>query len=61
MDYAIQHQTYQFHANLIHQPPKPLHLTISSWPFDASRLDIVGSFPKSSKRNLYILVVIDYF
>ena len=25
----------QYHANLIHQPPKPLHPTIASWPFDA--------------------------
>ena len=35
MDYAKRCQTCQFHANYIHQPPKPLHSTIMSWPFDA--------------------------
>ncbi|XP_057811931.1 uncharacterized protein LOC131026177 [Salvia miltiorrhiza] len=34
-DYAQRCQACQFHANLIHQPPEPLHLTVASWPFDA--------------------------
>ncbi|KAL0331646.1 UNVERIFIED_CONTAM: hypothetical protein Sangu_1710100 [Sesamum angustifolium] len=34
IDYARRCQACQFHANLIHQPPKPLHPTIASWPFD---------------------------
>ena len=25
----------QLHANVIHQPLEPLHLTIASWPFEA--------------------------
>ncbi|KAL0419154.1 UNVERIFIED_CONTAM: hypothetical protein Sradi_1328900 [Sesamum radiatum] len=35
MDYARRCQACQFHANLIHQPPEPLHHTVASWPFDA--------------------------
>ncbi|KAL0318135.1 UNVERIFIED_CONTAM: hypothetical protein Scaly_2862800 [Sesamum calycinum] len=42
IDYATRCQTCQFHANLIHQPPEPLHPTVDSWPFDAWGLDVVG-------------------
>ncbi|KAL0405180.1 UNVERIFIED_CONTAM: hypothetical protein Slati_3831900 [Sesamum latifolium] len=35
IDYAKRRQACQFHANLIHQPPEPLHPTVASWPFDA--------------------------
>ncbi|KAL0352208.1 UNVERIFIED_CONTAM: Transposon Ty3-G Gag-Pol polyprotein [Sesamum calycinum] len=61
IDYARRCQACQFHANLIHQPPEPLHPTVASWPFDAWGLDIVGSLTKSSGGHLYILVAIDYF
>ncbi|KAK4397784.1 hypothetical protein Sango_1253900 [Sesamum angolense] len=54
-------QACQFHANLIHQPPEPLHPTVASWPFDAWGLDVVGPFTKSSRGHLYILAAIDYF
>ncbi|KAL0430745.1 UNVERIFIED_CONTAM: hypothetical protein Sradi_0700500 [Sesamum radiatum] len=61
MDYAVRCQACQFHANLIYQPPEPLHLTISSWPFDACDLDVVGPMIKSSGGHLYILAATDYF
>ncbi|KAL0325007.1 UNVERIFIED_CONTAM: hypothetical protein Sradi_5070000 [Sesamum radiatum] len=61
IDYARRCQACQFHANLIHQPPEPLHPTVASWPFDAWGLDIVGLLTKSSSGHLYILAAIDYF
>ncbi|KAI3456919.1 hypothetical protein Pfo_013582 [Paulownia fortunei] len=61
MDYAQRCQACQFHTNLIHQPPEPLHPTVASWPFDAWGLDVVGPMTKSSSRHLYILAATDYF
>lgn len=61
MDYAQICQACQLHANLIHQPPEPLHPTVASWPFDASGLDVVGPMMKSSAGHLYILAATDYF
>ena len=59
--YARKCDACQFHANFIHQPPKVLHPTISSWPFDAWGLDMVGTLLKSYGRYLYILAATDYF
>ncbi|KAL0289163.1 UNVERIFIED_CONTAM: hypothetical protein Sangu_2626000 [Sesamum angustifolium] len=61
INYARRCQACQFYANLIHQPPEPLHPTVASWSFDAWGLDIVGPLTKSSKSHLYILAAIDYF
>ncbi|KAL0462270.1 UNVERIFIED_CONTAM: hypothetical protein Slati_0114600 [Sesamum latifolium] len=61
IDYAKRCQACQFHANLIHQPPEPLHPTVASWPFDAWSLDVVGPMTKSSGGHLYILAATDYF
>ncbi|KAL0328114.1 UNVERIFIED_CONTAM: hypothetical protein Scaly_2244000 [Sesamum calycinum] len=60
-DYARRCQACQFHANLIHQPPEPLHPTVASWPLDAWGLDVVGPLTKSSGGHLYILAATDYF
>ena len=35
IDYAKRCDACQFHANFIHQPPEPLHLTMASWSFEA--------------------------
>ncbi|KAI3472363.1 hypothetical protein Pfo_031104 [Paulownia fortunei] len=59
--YAQRCQACQFHANLIHQPPEPLHPTVASWPFDAWGLDVVGPMTKSSGEHLYIFAATDYF
>ena len=60
--YARWCSACQFHANFIHQPPKPLHPTVASWPFEARGLDVVGPLtPKFSDEHSYILAVIDYF
>ena len=61
MDYAKKCQACQFHANLIHQPPEPLHPTSTYWPFDGWGLDLVGPLPKSAQGHLYILAATDYF
>ncbi|KAL0368108.1 UNVERIFIED_CONTAM: hypothetical protein Scaly_1029700 [Sesamum calycinum] len=61
IDYARRCQACQFHANLIHQPPKLLHPTVASWSFDAWGLDVVGLLTKSSGGHLYILATTDYF
>ncbi|KAL0437811.1 UNVERIFIED_CONTAM: hypothetical protein Sradi_0489000 [Sesamum radiatum] len=61
IDYAKRCQACQFHANLIHQPPEPLHPTVASWPFDDWSLDVVGPMTKSSGGHLYILAATDYF
>ncbi|XP_015077301.1 uncharacterized protein LOC107021202 [Solanum pennellii] len=59
--YARKCNACQYHANFIYQPPKVLHPTIASWPFDAWGLDIVGPLPKSSGGHLSILAATDYF
>ena len=62
MDYAKRCDACQFHANFIPQPPKPLHPTVASWPFEAWGLDvIVPIMPKSSASHSYTLAAIDYF
>ncbi|KAL0462338.1 UNVERIFIED_CONTAM: hypothetical protein Slati_0121400 [Sesamum latifolium] len=61
IDYAKRCQACQFYANLIHQPPEPLHPTVTSWSFDAWGLDVVGPMTKSSGGHLYILAATDYF
>lgn len=61
LDYAWRYQACLFHANFIHQPPKVLHPTITSWTFEACGLDIVGPLPKYSGGHLYILAAADYF
>ncbi|XP_008229457.1 PREDICTED: uncharacterized protein LOC103328826 [Prunus mume] len=62
MDYVKKYQACQFHANFIHQPPEPLHPTITSWPFDAWGLDVMGPIaPKSSDGHSYIIAATNYF
>ena len=61
MEYAKRCQACEFLTNYIHQPPEPLHPTITSWPFGAWGLDLVGPSPKSSIGYRYILTGTDYF
>jgi len=62
INYAKRCDACQFHANFIHQPLKPLHPTVASWPFKAWGLDVVGLIlPKSSACHSYILYATDYF
>ncbi|XP_074300592.1 uncharacterized protein LOC141631874 [Silene latifolia] len=54
MDFAKKCEPCQFYANFIHQPPEPLHPTVSSWPFEAWGLDVVGHLtPKASNGHEY--------
>ena len=62
IDFAKRCDACQLHANFIHQPPEPLHLTVASYPFEAWGLDVARPFtPKPSDGHMYILVAIDYF
>ncbi|KAL0458779.1 UNVERIFIED_CONTAM: hypothetical protein Slati_0505100 [Sesamum latifolium] len=51
IDYAKRCQACQFHANLIHQPPEPLHPTVASWPFDAW-VWMLWAYDKVLRRSL---------
>ncbi|XP_074299671.1 uncharacterized protein LOC141630820 [Silene latifolia] len=54
IDFAKKCEPCQFYANFIHQPPEPLHPTVSSWPFEAWGLDVVGPLtPKASNGHEY--------
>ncbi|KAA0059892.1 uncharacterized protein E5676_scaffold184G001030 [Cucumis melo var. makuwa] len=62
MDYAKKCEACQYHANFIHQPLEPLQQTVTSWSFEAWRLDLVGPITlKSSALHSYILAATDYF
>ncbi|KAL0340116.1 UNVERIFIED_CONTAM: hypothetical protein Sradi_4528400 [Sesamum radiatum] len=53
LEYVKKCKSCQLHANFIHQPSKPLHPTVASWPFDALGLDVVGPItPKSSAGQI---------
>jgi len=62
IDFAKRCDACQFHANFIHQPLEPLHLTIASWPFETWGLDVVGTLTSnSSVGHLYIRAATDFF
>ncbi|KAG9445059.1 hypothetical protein H6P81_016399 [Aristolochia fimbriata] len=52
----------QLQADYIHQASEPLHPTVTSWPFEAWGMDIIGPIsPKSDSDRQYILAATDYF
>lgn len=62
IEYAKSCKVCQYHADLIHQPPEPLHVTTCSWPFATWGMDIIGAFtPPSSAGHQYLLAATDYF
>ncbi|XP_074290221.1 uncharacterized protein LOC141616951 [Silene latifolia] len=62
MDFAKKCEPCKFYPNFIQQPPEPLHPIVSSWPFEAWGLDVVGPLtPKASNGHEYILDATDYF
>jgi len=62
IDYAKRCDACQYHANFIHRPPKSLHPTVTSWPFEAWGLDVIRPItPKSYAGHSYILATTDYF
>jgi len=40
--YAKRCKACQVHADFIHQPPELLHTTVTSWPFEAWGIDVIG-------------------
>ena len=62
INFARRCDACQLHANFIHQPLEPLYPIVTSWPFKAWGLDVVGPFtPKSYAGHMYILVATNYF
>ncbi|KAI0494874.1 hypothetical protein KFK09_025020 [Dendrobium nobile] len=62
MEHARKCHQCQIHNTVIHQPPNPLHPTVSSWPFESWGTDVVGPIdPPSSKGHRFILAATDYF
>jgi len=60
--YAQKCKACQIHADFIHQSLELLHPTVTSWPFEAWGIDIVGPIsPSSTKGHQFILVITDYF
>jgi len=62
IQYARRCKSCQIHADFIHQPPELLHPTVTSWPFEAWGIDVVGPISPSSTRGYrFILAITDYF
>jgi len=52
----------QIHAHFIYQPLELLHPTITSWPFEAWGIDVIGPISSLSARgHRFILAIADYF
>jgi len=60
--YVQRYKACQIHADFIHQPSDLLHLTVTSWPFEVWRIDVIGPISSSStKGHWLILAITDYF
>ena len=50
------------HGDFIHQTPRHLCSTTSTWPFEMWGMDMVGPIsPPSTKAHRFILAITDYF
>ena len=59
VQYAKWCKTCQIHADFIHQQLKMLHTTMTSWPFEAWRIDVIGYIsPPSARGHRYIPAII---
>ncbi|KAD3067148.1 hypothetical protein E3N88_35028 [Mikania micrantha] len=61
MSYSQKCDACQRHSNILHQPAKPLHPIVSSWPFMKWGMDIVRKLPKAPGGKVFILAMTDYF
>jgi len=62
VEYAKRCKACQIHADFIYQPLELLHPTVTSWPFKAWGIDILGPIsPPSAKYHRFILTITDYF
>lgn len=62
IEFAKGYQECQIHAGIQHVPASELHAIVNPWPFRGWALDFVGEIQTaSSKSQMYILVVINYF
>lgn len=62
IEYGKSSEVCEYHADYIHQPPEPLHVTTCSWPFATWGMYIIGAFtPPSSAGHQYLLAATNYF
>ncbi|KAA3464082.1 reverse transcriptase [Gossypium australe] len=62
ISYAKRCHKCQIHGDKIKEPPSPLHVMTSPWPFSMWGMDVIGPIsPKASNGHRLIFVVIDYF
>jgi len=60
--YAKRCHACQIHGDFIHQAPRHLRPTTSSWSFEMWGMDVVGPIsPSSSKGYRFILTITNYF
>jgi len=60
--YAKRCKAYQIHADFIQQPSELLHSTVIVCPFEAWKIDVIGSIsPPSAGGHRFILAITDYF
>ena len=60
--YAKRCHACQIHGDFVHQAPRRLHPTSSSWPFETWGIDVIGPIsPPTSKGHRFILAIMDYF
>jgi len=60
--YAKRYHACQVHGDLIHQAPRYLCSTTSTWPFEMWGMDVVVPIsPPSSKGHRFILGITNYF
>ncbi|XP_076883387.1 uncharacterized protein LOC143532138 [Bidens hawaiensis] len=60
MIYAQKCDACQRDSNILHQPPGPIHLIVSTWPFMKWGMDIVGKLPKAQGGKVFMLAMTDY-
>jgi len=62
LKYAKRHKACQIHADSIHQPLELLHPTVTTSPFEAWGIDVIGPIsPPSARGHRFIFAIIDYF
>lgn len=54
-------QVCQLHKPESHKPAGKLQQTVIHHPWEILGMDLMDPFPRSSKRNLYLLVFVDYY
>ena len=59
--YATWCHACQFHGDFVHQAPRHLHLTSSSWPIEMWGMDVIGPIHPPTSRGHRFMAIMDYF